>query len=201
MKLEWSFLGRLYSRLKLRTQTGYLSGSVRVSIEKCFRISFDSLPRLKLHTQTVYFSGSMREWVLREVLGFFLTLYSHSTLKLAETVGVWEWVLRLVLEIIWLSTQTPHSNCLYQCEWEGEVRIIISRKALLNTQTPHSNCLYQCECEGEYWEMFLDIFWLSTQTPHSNWLNQCEGESEYWERFLDFFDSLLKLDNSVREWS
>jgi hypothetical protein len=81
-----------------------------------------------------------------------------------NSVGVWERVLREVIGIFWLSTHTPHSNWLIQCECDSEVRIIISRKALLKTQTPHSNCLYQCEWESEYWERFSDIFWLSTHT-------------------------------------
>ncbi len=53
---------------------------------------------------------------------------------------------------------TQESQWIIQWECEGEVRIIFFRMAILKTQTPHSNCLYQWEFESEYWERFLDIF-------------------------------------------
>ncbi len=133
---------------------------------------------------------------------------------------VWERVLREVIGIFWLSTHTPNSDWIFQCEWESEVRIIFFRKALLKTHTPHSNCLYQCECESEYWERFLEYFdslprlkltptlaitvgvwervlrevlgFFLTLYPH--WIIQWECEDEYREMFSDFFfDSSLRL--------
>ncbi len=154
---QWEFESEYWEMFSdifwLSTHTGYISASVRTSIE---RGSWNNLTHYS--NSALKLDNSVRVWgrVLRLVLGFFLT---------PDSQWIIQWELEGEVRIIFfrkvlLKTQTPHSNCLYQCECE--VKIIFSRKALLKTQTPHSNCLYQWECESEYRERFLNKFWLPT---------------------------------------
>ncbi len=157
MKLELSSLGRFYSRLKLRTQTVYISASLRVSIERGSWIFFDS--RITMDN-----SVRVREWVLRNVFGYLLTLYSNWIFQWECESEYWG----RFSDFFWLPTQTGYFSEILRMKLESSSLGRLYSRLKLHTQTVYISGSLRASIERGSWICFesLPRLKLRTQTVY-----------------------------------